>query len=128
MSARLDTILQSHCRLRRKALTSHPASVQDSTANQVSIAAVAADGADNTYAVAVNEATRFGGFVRIYSLAAGVDGAATTIGLGNNLGNAANKLGLPTTGAAGTSGWSMPSSTLYDGPGAPGGYGAGAPF
>ena len=112
------------------ALMSRPAVAQDSTADQVSISAVAVDGADNAYAVAVNETTRFAGFLRIYSIPSGTDGgdAATTIGLSANLFNAASKLTLPTSGGAGTSGWSMPSSTLYDGPGAPGGYGAGAPL
>ena len=38
----------------------------DADANTVSIAAVGSDGYDRVYTLAVNEATRFGGFLKLY--------------------------------------------------------------
>ena len=38
----------------------------DPDANTVSIAAVGSDGYDRVYTLAVNEATRFGGFMKLY--------------------------------------------------------------
>ena len=101
-------------------------SPQDSTANSVAISAVAIAGADNPYAVAVNEVTRFAGYLRVYGLPQGQDNHPTPIGSATNaIANAAAKLGLPTTGPAGSGGFSMPASGQLDGPGAPGGYDAG---
>ena len=92
----------------------------------VAISAVAVDGADNTYSVAVNETTRFAGYLRVYSIPQGIDKMPTVIGKATNaVTNAASALTLASSGPA-TNGFSLPASGNYDGPGAPGGYDAGA--